>query len=234
MKSSATTVPAYLDSLPPDRRQALMVVRRVLLENLDPVIEECMQYGVIGYCVPHSVWPHGHHTNPKLPLMYMGLSSQKNDMVVYMLLLLHSTPERAWLTKAWEATGRKSRLEVARMGCCLRFTKVEDLALDVIAATIRRMPVQKYLDDHIAMLARLGKAPDGTPLAKSARTGAASKAPKVKPTRPNQTAKKTPTKPSTKPTKKATEKKTKEAKKSSKKQTAAKRAGKQRKTSGRS
>jgi hypothetical protein len=85
MKSTAATVSAYLASLPtnpPHRRDAIHAVRRVILETLDPGLHECMQYGVIAYCVPHAVWPHGHHTRPELPLMYMGLSAQKNDMVV--------------------------------------------------------------------------------------------------------------------------------------------------------
>ncbi len=175
MKSPATTVPAYLYSLPPNRREAIETVRRVILDNLDRKgsgvegggYEECMQYGVIGYCVPHSVWPHGHHTNPKLPLMYMGLSSQKNDMVVYMLCLLHNERERAWFDGAWKATGKKNYLEVSGAGCCLRFKKIEDLSLDVVAEAMRRMPVKKYLEDHVAMLARLGKGPDGKPLKKS-------------------------------------------------------------------
>lgn len=159
MKSKANTVAEYVDSLPPDRREAIQTVRRVILENLDSDIHECMQYGVIGYCVPHTVWPHGHHTNPKLPLMYMGLSSQKNDMVVYMLFLLHNPPEREWFDTAWNAggAGKKICLEVSGAGCCLRFKKVEDLSLDVIAKAMRRMPMKKYLEFHVAMLARLGR-----------------------------------------------------------------------------
>jgi hypothetical protein len=159
MKSSAPTPAAYFASLPPSRREPLDAVRRVIRDNLDPILQEHMQYGVVAYCVPHSVWAHGHHTRPELPLMYMGLSSQKNDMVVYMLMLLHNPRERAWFDTAWKATGRTSRLEVTGMGCCLRFRKVEDLSLDVIAQAIRRMPVKKYLEDHTAMLARIGKAP---------------------------------------------------------------------------
>jgi hypothetical protein len=167
MKSQATTVAAYLDSLPLDRREAIEPVRRVILDNLGKDFQECMQYGVIGYCVPHRVWPHGHHTKPELPLMYMGLSSQKNDMVVYMLFLLHNKPEREWFDKAWKGTGKKNYLEVTGAGCCLRFKKLEDLSLDVIGEAMRRMPVNKYLEDHVAMLVRMGKGPDGKPLKKS-------------------------------------------------------------------
>jgi hypothetical protein len=171
MKSKAATVEQYLASLPDDRRAAVSVVRRFILDHLDKDFRECMQYGVIGYCVPHSGeggWPHGHHTNPKLPLMYMGLSSQKNDMVVYMLFLLHNKPERERFDRAWRATGKKNYLEVSGAGCCLRFKKLADLSLDVIGETMRRMPAKKYLEDHVAMLARLGKGPDGKPIKRGA------------------------------------------------------------------
>ena len=171
MKSNATTAKEYLASLPDDRRAVIEAVRKEILKNLDTGLQECMQYGVIAYCVPHTVWSHGHHTNPKLPLMYMGLSSQKNDMVVYMLFLLHNKPEREWFDAAWKATGRKNYLEVSGAGCCLRFKKFEDLSFDVIADAMRRMPVKKYLEDHTAMLARLGKGPDGKPLKKEGGQG---------------------------------------------------------------
>jgi hypothetical protein len=156
MKSSATTAKDYLASIPPERRVALEAVRRVILENLDTGYVECMQYGVVAYCVPHSIWKHGHHTNPKLPLMALGFSSQKNDMVAYMLMLLHNKAERAWFDTAWKATGRKNHLEVTGMGCCLRFKKLEDLDLNVVAQAIRRSPVKKYLESHVQMLASRG------------------------------------------------------------------------------
>lgn len=157
MKSKAATVPEYLDSLPPDRKETIETVRRFLLDNLGREFEECMQYGVIAYCVPHSIWPAGHHTRPELPLMYMGLSSQKNDMVVYMLFLLHNEPEREWFETAWNATGKKLHFEVSGAGCCLRFKKLEDISLEVIGQAIHRMPVRKYLEDHAAIVSRLGK-----------------------------------------------------------------------------
>lgn len=171
MKSNASTVEEYLDALPSDRREAISNVRGVILGNLDKDLRECMQYGVIGYCVPHSIWTHGHHTRPELPLMYMGLSSQKNDMVVYMLCLFENGPMRAWFEEAWKAAGKRSYLEVSGMGCCLRFKRVEDLALEVIGEAMRRLPVKQYLEDHVAMLAKRGKGPDGKPLKKGGGRG---------------------------------------------------------------
>lgn len=123
MKSNAATVAQYLASLPEVRRAPISTVRRFIRDNLDESLEERMQYGVIAYTVPRSLWPHGTRTNPELPLMYMGLSSQKNDMVMYMLFLYENQRERAWFDKAWRATGKNLHLQVAGMACCLRFKK---------------------------------------------------------------------------------------------------------------
>lgn len=179
MKSTAANATEYLASLPDDRRAALEAVRKVILKNADKGYEECMQYGVVAYSVPHSIWPHGHHTNPKLPLMALGFSSQKNDMVVYMLFLHHNKAERQWFDAAWKATGRKNYLEVTGAGCCLRFKKLEDLSLDVVAEAIRRVPVKKFLESHTAMLARIGKGPDGRPLTRAGGAGVKKAAAKV-------------------------------------------------------
>jgi hypothetical protein len=176
MKSAAPTVAAYLDSLPDDRREALAGVRRVILKNLDPDLRECMQYGVVAYSVSREAWPHGSRTRPELPLMYMGFSSQKNDMVVYMLFLFENPREREWFEKAWKAAGKPLRMNTAGMACCVRFKNVEELSLDVIAEAMRRMPVRKFLEHHTAMLALRGKGPDGRPLrAKKGGGGAGEK-----------------------------------------------------------
>src|SRR5688572_23566090 len=78
MQSKATTVQQYLAELPPDRRAALEAVRNVILKNLDKGFQERMAYGMIGYSVPHSIYPAGYHCDPRQPLPYAGLAAQKN------------------------------------------------------------------------------------------------------------------------------------------------------------
>ena len=68
MQSKAKTVADYLADLPPDRRAAIKRVREVFLKNLDRDFEEGMQYGMIGYYVPHRIHPAGYHCDPKQPL----------------------------------------------------------------------------------------------------------------------------------------------------------------------
>lgn len=159
MQSSASSVQEYLASLPADRRAAIDAVRAVILANLDPMLEEGMQYGMIGYYVPHSRFPAGYHCDPKQPLPYAGLASQKNHMAVYMMGLYvggeasanaEPTENERWFREAWATTGKK--LDLGKS--CLRFKKLDDLALDVIGEAFRRVTARQYIDTYMAVLDR--------------------------------------------------------------------------------
>jgi hypothetical protein len=142
MKSSAATVEAYLAALPEDRRSAIEAVRNVILDNLDEGYEEGIQYGAIGYYVPHRVYPAGYHCDPKQPLPFVGLASQKGYMAVYMMCIYGHEALRSWFEQAWAKAGKK--LDMGKS--CLRFKKLDDLALDVIGEAIRRVPSRKYIE----------------------------------------------------------------------------------------
>ena len=141
MQSKAATVPEYLETLPEDRRAAVESVRKVILANLDKDYEEGMSYGMIGYYVPHRVYPAGYHCDPNQPLPFAGLASQKNHLSLYLMCIYGENPHAEWFHKAWAKTGKKLNMGKA----CIRFKKVEDLALDVIAESFQRMPASKYI-----------------------------------------------------------------------------------------
>ena len=157
MKSKATTVKEYLASLPEDRRKGIEVVRKVILKNLDKHYEESMLWGMIGYAVPHRVWPTGYHCDPSKPLMMAALSSQKNNLSVYLMSVYSDKAEHAWFQKSWAKTGKKLNMG----GSCIRFTKVDDAALDVIGEAIRRTPAKAYVEHYVKTLASTGRGPDG-------------------------------------------------------------------------
>ena len=144
-----------------ERRGALEAVRRVILANLDKDYEEGMQYGMIGYYVPHRVFPAGYHCDPKQPLPFANLASQKNHLSLYLMCVYGDSPLAEWFRESWAKTGKK--LDMGKT--CVRFKKVEDLALDVVGEAIRRMPVSKYLKQYEqamgAMRARKTKGPPG-------------------------------------------------------------------------
>lgn len=148
MQSKATTVADYLAQLPADRRAEIQVVREVILRNLDKDYEEGMQYGMIGYYVPHRVYPAGYHCDPRQPVTFAGLASQKNHMSVYLMCVYGSEEQKRLFEEAWKRTGKK--LDMGKS--CIRFKKAEDLALDVLGETIRRVPARKYIEHFEAML----------------------------------------------------------------------------------
>lgn len=151
MKSSATTVAEYLAELSADRRRALQAVREVILQSIDTDVEEGMQYGMIGYYIPHRVHPAGYHCNPKQPVPYAALASQKNYMSVYLMSVYADGPEEQWLRAAWAKTGKK--LDMGK--CCIRFKRLEDLPLDVLGQAIRRVPTKTFLQQYVACVASL-------------------------------------------------------------------------------
>jgi hypothetical protein len=157
MQSKATTVSDYLDSLPHDRRAAIETVRKVILANLDNDYEEGMQYGMIGYYVPHRVYPAGYHCDAKQPLPFAALASQKNYMSVYLMGLycgcvdgVGDTGLVTWFRDAWAKSGKK--LDQGK--ACTRFKKVDDLALDVLGEAIRRVPAKKYIEVYEKAIGR--------------------------------------------------------------------------------
>ncbi len=141
MQSKAGTVEQYLAELPADRREVLETVRSVILKNLDKGYEEGMQYGMIGYFVPHRLYPAGYHCDPNQPLPFISLASQKNYMSLYMMCVYSDTTGLDEFRQAWAATGKK--LDMGKS--CIRFRKAEDLALDLIGRTIKRMPAKKWI-----------------------------------------------------------------------------------------
>src|SRR5215470_1859092 len=153
MKSEATTVAAYLAELPEDRRTVIEAVRKVILENLDEGYEEGIQYGMIGYYVPHRVYPAGYHCDPKQPLPFAALASQKNYMSVYLMCVYGESEHAKWFQQAWAKTGKK--LDMGKS--CVRFKKVDDLALDVIGEAIKRIPAKKYIENIDAVLKKNAK-----------------------------------------------------------------------------
>ena len=154
MQSKAATVKDYLASLPPDRRDAIETVRKVILKNLDKDYQECMSYGMIGYVVPHSIYPKGYQCNPKMPLPFVNLGSQKNHMAVHLMCCYGDPKLKAWFEKAWKDAGKKFDMG----GGCVRCKKLEDVPLEVIGQLVASLPVDVYIRRIEKLFAELAEA----------------------------------------------------------------------------
>ncbi len=150
MQPAEGTVEGYLSSLPDDRHAAISAVRDVVNANLPEGYEEGAQFGMIGWFVPHRLYPAGYHTDPKQPLPYAALASQKRHMSLYLMGLYCGTVEEPggetadarWFRDAWVATGK--RLDMGKS--CVRFRRLGDVPLEVVAEAIRRFPVATYIE----------------------------------------------------------------------------------------
>jgi uncharacterized protein YdhG (YjbR/CyaY superfamily) len=148
LTSQAATVTDYLAELPEERRAVIEAVRDVIRKNIDPKAEEIMQYGMIGYAIPHSLYPYGYHCDPKQPLPYVHLAAQKNFYAIYIFCLYANSDLSAWFANAYAQAGKK--LDMGKG--CVRFKKLDDLPLDVIAETLRRIPVDAFIQNYEAAL----------------------------------------------------------------------------------
>jgi hypothetical protein len=162
MQSKAATVEAYLAELPADRRAAVEQVRALIRANLDDNFEEGMQYGMIGFYIPHRIYPPGYHCDPKQPLPFAGIASQKNYLSMYLGCVYGDNGVADKFKKAWAATGKKLDMGKA----CIRFKKPEDLALDVIADTVKSQTAQGYIAYYEAAIKAPRKGPDKKKVAK--------------------------------------------------------------------
>jgi len=138
MRSEAKTVEEYLAELPEERREAISKVREVILQNLPDGYEEAMNWGMIAYEVPLSTYPDTYNGQP---LAYAALASQKNHMAVYLTGIYMDEEARAKFEADYRATGK--RFDVGKS--CVRFRKLDDLPLPVIAEAIRYLPADEYV-----------------------------------------------------------------------------------------
>jgi hypothetical protein len=142
MQSTAATPEAYIAEMPEDRRDAFNKLRKEIKKNLPKGFKEEMGYGMIGYVVPHTIYPSGYHCDPKLPLPFMGIASQKNFIAVYHMGV-YAIPElMKWFTDAY-AKQVPGKLDMGKS--CLRFKKPENIPIKLIGELAGKLTVNEWI-----------------------------------------------------------------------------------------
>lgn len=145
MQSKATTVEQYINELPEDRKSIISEIKKAIKENLPKGFEEGMNYGMIGFYVPHSIYPNGYHCDPKLPLPFINIASQKNHIAIYHMGLYSSEKNLKWFEDEWKKHSTK-KLDMGKS--CIRFKKAEDVPIKLIAELSKKMTVQEWIDNY--------------------------------------------------------------------------------------
>ncbi|MBX7226079.1 MAG: DUF1801 domain-containing protein [Chitinophagales bacterium] len=142
MTSNALTVEEYLESLPEDRRDALQQLRKVILKNIPEGFKEGMGYGMIGYVVPHTIYPSGYHCTPHLPLPFMNIASQKNFIAVYHMGIYADPQLLDWFVNAYKEQVN-AKLDMGKS--CIRFKNLSKIPYDLIGALAGKMTVNDWI-----------------------------------------------------------------------------------------
>jgi len=150
MATRPTTPDEYIASLPDDRRAIITRIRDTINANIPAGFEECMPYGMIGWVVPHSIYPKGYHVDPSKPLAIMSLASQKNHIALYHMGLYPGTKLNEWFLAEWPRHTDK-KLDLGKS--CLRFKKAEHVPLKLIGDLAAKLTPQQWVEAYESMLA---------------------------------------------------------------------------------
>lgn len=142
MQSKSNNVTDYLKELPEDRKIPMNKLREINIGNLPNGFVEQMSYGMIGYVVPHSTYPKGYHCDPKLPLPFINLASQKNFIALYHMGIYANPDLLEWFVDEFPKYSNQ-KLDMGKS--CIRFKKIEQIPFNLIAELMRKISVDEWI-----------------------------------------------------------------------------------------
>jgi hypothetical protein len=149
MQSKATTPEQYFNELPDDRKVVIKRLRKMILDNLPKGFEECMNYGMLGYVVPHSMYPEGYHCDPKMPLPFINLASQKNHIGFYHMGIYSDPKLLEWFTTEFPKHV-PGKLDMGKS--CLRFKNPEKIPFDLLGELVSKISVKDWIQRYESAL----------------------------------------------------------------------------------
>ena len=142
MQSKATSPEQYISELPDDRKEVIKKLRQTILDNLPAGFEEQMSYGMLGFVVPHSIYPDGYHCTPELPLPFINLASQKNFVALYHSGIYASKELLDWFVAEYPKYV-KTKLDMGKS--CVRFKNMETMPYKLIGELCTKMTVNEWI-----------------------------------------------------------------------------------------
>ncbi|WP_299059301.1 DUF1801 domain-containing protein [uncultured Polaribacter sp.] len=143
MQYKASSPEDYIHQVPDERKEALEKLRKTIKENLPDGFKEGMQYNMIAYYVPHSIYPNGYHCNTKEPLPFMSFASQKNSINLYHMGIYAIPDIYNWFVKEYPKHCSR-KLDMGKS--CIRFKKIEEIPFDLIGQLCKKLSVKEWID----------------------------------------------------------------------------------------
>ena len=151
MTSKAPTPEQYLKELPADRKEPVTQLRNVVLKNLPKGFKEVMSYGMLGYVIPHEIYPPGYHCGPSLPLGLMNIASQKNFIAFYHMGIYGSPKLLKWFVEEYPKHST-AKLDMGK--ACIRFKKPEHIPYKLIGGLVKKVSVKDWIETYEKNLKR--------------------------------------------------------------------------------
>lgn len=143
MQIKANNPDEYIAQLPEDRIPYFNKLRQTILENIPKGFEEQMNYGMIGYVVPKSIYPAGYHCDTKLPLPFVNIASQKNFIALYHMGLYANPEILDWFVSAYPKHCKR-KLDMGKS--CIRFKKAAEIPFELIATLMQKISVNDWIN----------------------------------------------------------------------------------------
>ncbi|MEX2380708.1 MAG: DUF1801 domain-containing protein [Vicingaceae bacterium] len=143
MQYQANTPEAYIEQLPKERQDVIQKLRSTINKNIPRGFIECINYGMIGYVVPHSIYPNGYPCDPKLPLPFINLASQKNFVALYHMGIYADQQLYDWFVTEYPKHA-KYKLDMGKS--CVRFKRMDDIPYDLIGKLVKKMNVEDWIN----------------------------------------------------------------------------------------
>ena len=145
MKVDANNIKEYINNIPEARKPFIKKLRDIILKNIPEGFHEELNYGMVGYVVPHDIYPAGYHANPETPLPFLSLASQKNHIALYHMGI-NAIPElKEWFVNEYP-NHCKYKIDISKS--CIRFKKLEDIPYELITELIKKVSVENWIEVH--------------------------------------------------------------------------------------
>lgn len=142
MKVQANSVEEYLENIQEERKEIISQIRDVINANIPEGFSECLNYGMIGWVVPHSKYPSGYHCDTKLPLPFINLASQKAHISLYHMGVYANPELMSWFQEEYP---KHSKLKLNMGKSCIRFKKPEHVPIELIGQLVSKMSVEDWI-----------------------------------------------------------------------------------------
>lgn len=149
MQYKAETPEDYINQLPDDRKAPMAKLRKTILENLPKGFEETISYGMIGYVVPFSIYPDGYHCDPKLPLPFMNIASQKNFIALYNMGIYAKKEIYDWFVTEYPKHCKR-KLDMGKS--CIRFKYIDDIPYELIGELTSKITVDQWISNYESVI----------------------------------------------------------------------------------